>query len=115
HSGIPIAVRVTEMPNCPAKAVLELLLAGADFFPGLCQAKPGQVRMGEGMRSDFVPSGQPFLDLDLAHQGLSCLPFLNLPLVAAADPVGCQEFNGTKSMAGQRLQAMLKYVGETVI
>ena len=71
--------------------------------------------MREGMRSDFVPRGQPLFDLGLVHQGLPRLAFLDFPFIAAADQARHQKFNRAKPLPGERLQAMLKHVGEPVI
>lgn len=98
-----------------SKGVLEVFFAVLDFRLRLLGGNLSQVRMSQGVRSNFVSSGQPFTHFGFIHQSFRRLADSHVPVIGQTEACGYEILDRTESVAGERLKCVSENVLVTVI
>jgi len=110
-----MTIRITEMPYGQAEQILQFLAAGADLFAGAVRRDLGEIRVSQGVGTDFMAGGKPFTDLSRIHYRLRRFALGHIPFVAFSKEVCGQELDRFEPLTGQRVEAMAQHIDVTVV
>jgi len=101
--------------NGNSECVFEKFFAGEDLFAGYVSGELRQPRVGQGVGTDLMASGEPLANLGGIHERRRYFSIGHIPDVLLADSSRDDELNGAKLILAQGLQSVLDGIAETII